>query len=1132
MESEGELESYFAALKSKSEHMYSIAEAARAKMLDPQPFVEIIPTKDVAERVEGIVGPKGIGALIKKLEAEGKGRDIIAHEIVKKIITREFDCKIDDKAKLIEQAVRTGVGILTEGVLVAPTEGIEKVEINQNPDGSDYVSIFFAGPIRSAGGTIAALAVVLADVARMHFGIGNYRPTDTECERYLEEITLYDARKARLQYKPTDNEIKYLVKNCPVCVDGAPTEEFEVSAYRDLPRIKSNFVRGGIGLVLCEGVAQKAAKVLKYTKKIGLDWSWLEPLIKVGKKEGAGGYELKPNDKYLDDIVAGRPIFSYPMRAGGFRLRYGRCRDSGIMGKAIHPATMYIVNSFLAIGTQMKVERPGKGCVVAPCTTILGPVVKLKDGSVVDVNASKLAQEILPQVEEILFLGDLLVSFGDFSKANHPLVPGAWCEEWFEKIAKKKNLNVKHNMSAGEAIKFSRQHGIALHPKYTYFWHDIKSAQLKELAQWLCNARLHAGILKLDYVTVEHSPAKRVLELLCIPHKIEKGNIRIDGETAFALLKSLGILVDAKLTMSHFDAVFDAQKSALENVKSLSGIEIMPKSPTYVGSRMARPEKAKERAMKPPVHTIFPLGMAEKNRSIVKLYGKMKDQQRTEGSGIEVEISRMQCRSCGKIIFSTKCGCGGMARQTFFCFRCNKQSAFETCPVCKSAAKLFDKRSIDLVGAFDEAKVKCGIVSLPNDVKGVKGLMSISKMPENLQKGILRAKHGITIFRDGTCRFDCTDMPLTHFRPKEVDVEVKKLRELGYTHDVYGKPLERGEQVLELKCQDVLLADRGAEFFLKVAAFVDELLVCTYGLAPFYNMKKREDLVGQLVIGLSPHTSAGVLSRIIGFTKARVGYAHPYFHCAKRRNADGDEDTLILMMDGLLNFSKSYLPAGNGGTMDSPLVLTLKIDPSEVDDEAHAMDICADYPLEFYEATMRFASTSDVKLNRVKDVLGTAGQYSGMMFTHDTGDINEGPSITTYVQFEEMEEKVNAQLALENSLRCVDAKDVAERIILSHFLPDLYGNLRSFSRQIFRCIGCNAKYRRVPLVGKCPKCGGKILLTINKGGIKKYLDISMRMVERYSLPEYLKQRLILLHSDIDSVFEDEQQKQVGLSDFM
>jgi len=55
--------------------------------------------------------------------------------------------------------------------------------------------------------------------------------------------------------------------------------------------------------------------------------------------------------------------------------------------------------------------------------------------------------------------------------------------------------------------------------------------------------------------------------------------------------------------------------------------------------------------------------------------------------------------------------------------------------------------------------------------------------------------------------------------------------------------------------------------------------------------------VGHLVIGLAPHTSAGVLARIIGFTRANVGYAHPFFHAAKRRNCFHG-DTEIEIYDG------------------------------------------------------------------------------------------------------------------------------------------------------------------------------------------------------------------------------------------
>ena len=48
----------------------------------------------------------------------------------------------------------------------------------------------------------------------------------------------------------------------------------------------------------------------------------------------------------------------------------------------------------------------------------------------------------------------------------------------------------------------------------------------------------------------------------------------------------------------------------------------------------------------------------------------------------------------------------------------------------------------------------------------------------------------------------------------------------------------------------------------------------------------------------------------------------------------------MLLMDGLLNFSHSYLPASRGGRMDAPLVFTLALNPFEIDDEVHNMEIC------------------------------------------------------------------------------------------------------------------------------------------------------------------------------------------------
>ena len=406
------------------------------------------------------------------------------------------------------------------------------------------------------------------------------------------------------------------------------------------------------------------------------------------------------------------------------------------------------------------------------------------------------------------------------------------------------------------------------------------------------------------------------------------------------------------------------------------------------------------------------------------------------------------------------------------------------------------------------------------------------KIPERLEKGFFRAKNDVYVFRDGTCRFDATDIPISHFKPREIMVDVETLRRLGYSRDYQGAELESEDQIVPLNPQDILISEYGAGYILRVAKFLDDMLVGLYGMKPFYNAEKKEDLIGQLFIGLSPHTSSGVLVRLIGFTKANVGFGHPYFHAAKRRNADGDEDAIMLLLDALLNFSRHFLSANRGGTMDAPITISTIIDPKEVDDEVHNVEAVFSYPLELYRAAERFAAPGEVKIKMVKDMLGKPEQYGQLGLTHDTHSIDEGPLRTAYVSLQSIPEKIDLQFGLEKKLRAVNVQDVAERLILSHFIPDLYGNLHSFSRQTFRCSDCNEIFRRVPLAGKCTKCGGNLLLTINKGGIQKYLEISRRMVDEYELPSYMKQRLELIKKEIESIFEDEKIKQMGISDFM
>ena len=240
----------------------------------------------------------------------------------------------------------------------------------------------------------------------------------------------------------------------------------------------------------------------------------------------------------------------------------------------------------------------------------------------------------------------------------------------------------------------------------------------------------------------------------------------------------------------------------------------------------------------------------------------------------------------------------------------------------------------------------------------------------------------------------------------------------------------------------------------------------------------------------------------------------------------------MLLMDGLLNFSKEFLPDKRGGQMDAPLVMSSRIDPSEIDDEAHNMDIVRQYPREFYEATLEMADPESVDIQIAESTLGTDNEYRGFDHSHDTTDIALGPDLSAYKTLGSMMDKMDAQLELARKLRAVDETDVAERVIEYHFLPDLIGNLRAFSRQETRCLDCGKKYRRVPLTGDCRDCGGRVNLTVHRGSVNKYMQAAIRVADEYDCRPYTKQRLEVLEKSLESVFENDQNKQSGIADFM
>ncbi|MGQ9721949.1 MAG: DNA polymerase II large subunit [Candidatus Jordarchaeum sp.] len=1136
--SDGMLE-YFKTIESDFDELFTLAREARSRGYDPSNEPEILTARDVAARVEGLIGLKGVADRIRELSVK-MTREEVAFKIAEEIVYRKFG-NLNNDEEVADKSIRLALALLTEGVTAAPIEGIAEVKIRKNLDNTEYLAVYFAGPIRSAGGTEQAKTILVADFVRRLLHLDRYKPTDDEIERFVEEVDLYEHRVTHLQYPSTPDRIREVMKNLPVEVTGEPTDKIEVSGHRNLSRIETNQLRGGAILVLNDGLIGKASKLKKIVERIGFEgWEWLSK-----SKEEKEKVEVKPSATYLTDVIAGRPVFGEPSALGSFRLRYGRSRNTGLSAVGINPATMIILDEFLAPGTHIRTERPGKGAIVLPVNSIEGPIVKTLDGSVRRINTVEEANEVANKINKILFLGDLLIAYGEFLENNHPLVPSGYCEEWWiqelgKKISEKFGVDMQRASSfiginkerleritedpfyfkptAKEALNISEALNMPLHPEYTYCWHDIHADEAVELKKWLEKVEIN----EQDKIIAKiPDQIKEILERLGVPHKFENKKIII-SEHAPVLLRCLP---KDKKTQNLAPYQFGEGMSGLDVVKSLTDIPVREKAPIYIGARMGRPEKAKERKLSPPVHVLFPVGLeGGSTRNIVKA---------AEKGVISIEIAKRRCPDCEAITFHNFCpSCKKATLAMNTCLKCNLSSENTVCPKCGGKMQPFDQRNINLKEELQKALRKIGEETV-KEVKGVQGLISESKIPEVLEKGVLRAKYDLYVYKDGTIRFDATDAPLTHFKPSEISVSVEKLRRLGYTKDYEGKPLENEEQIVELKPQDVIISENCVNHLARAANFIDELLTKFYVIPTYYQINSIEDLIGHLIIGLAPHTSVGIVGRIIGFTKAQVCYAHPYWHAAKRRNCDGDEDSIMLALDPLLNFSKLFLPKKRGGMMDTPLVIAVGLEPQEVDSESHNMDVMEQYPLEFYEKTLIY---EDPKKNeKLMDIishrLGKPDQYENFKFTHPTKNIFQGPQSTRYKELKTMIEKVQAQLELSNKIRASDAKKVAIKITQKHFIRDIAGNLKAFSTQKSRCLNCNKKYRRPPLQGKCPSCGGKLVLTVYQAGIEKYLPFALSLSDKFDLPPYLKQRLKLLKQNIGLIFEEEKVKQAKLSEF-
>ncbi len=1132
------LEPYYADILNQYESAHNIAEEAKSRGLDPNEIVESKTVFDLADRVNEMLGLSQFEGLAERLRyllhTTTKERATLA--IAEEIALGKFGAMSTDQA--LQYAVRAGLAVITDGVTVAPIQGISTVVIKKNDDNSEYASISYAGPMRSAGGTEAAFSVLIADVVAKKLGLSPYRARDEEIARYIEELRVYEREVGNFQYRVSDSDVRVALSNLPVEIDGVETDPFEVVVHRNLKRVATDRVRGGALRVLNDGVIGRAHKLAKILKELQLTgWDWL-PELKGGKQQSLN--ETEKVGAHFEEVISGRPVISSPNTRGGLRIRYGRAMNTGLSTVGIHPAIPALLDNCVVVGTQVKVDIPGKAATIAFVDSIEGPTIRLKDGSIRRVNSLSEAERLHDSLELILDMGDALISYGDFLENNKALGPSPYVTEWWLQdlkaavaVAGNRFPSIGDSLdaakldavlddvppSAREALDISKQLGIPLYPSFSPRFDRLSPAELVELRK----AMGRSGRDIVVDVTSHH--IEEALQHLLVPYTRNKDSATISDEWAIILAALMDM--DNKTGVADVSA-WDPDKT-LELVHQISGIKVGRQTTGTVGMRVGRPEKAMLRHMKPPVHVLFPVGAAG---------GSGRDLLAAAKHGsMRVDMVNIMCPSCGKRKLSSRCEeCGEATVRFLSCPRCSQiinADEGQSCPKCRVEGVTHSNYNLDIKATVDVVLRKVPDIAR-STIKGVRGLSSGSKYAEPIEKGALRSKHEIYVYKDGTARVDVTNAPLTHFRPSNIRVDIPTLRSFGYDVDRDGKALTDPEQIVALKPQDVVIPENTARDLIRVAAFVDDELETVYGLRRFYNIKAVEDLRGKVVVGLAPHTSVGVAGRVIGFSNAQVCFANPCWHSAKRRDCDGDGDSLLLLLDIFLNFSVEYIPTQIGGLMDTPLLIQPIILPAEVDDQAHNFDVAWRYPLTFYEATGSSPNASKVSglIETIRNRVNLQDQFYNYGFTHSTSSITIKSPRSAYSTLNTLSDKIAKQIEVAEKIEAVSAKQVVESIIKTHLIRDIMGNMKKYSTQSFKCRACSRTLRRPTVSARCEVCGGELRETLTRGSVEKYLAIARRLAHDYDVDEYIKERLDLLVREMDQLFPTrEKSTQSELSDF-
>ncbi len=945
------MQAYYEGISDSYQRAYRYTITVKEKSNDPDPWPQSQEVCDKADRLEALTQIHGIDKRLREYESSSSVVET-ALKLSEDIALGHFG--FFEKEQTLNLAIKASVAVVTSYVSALPVEDITKVVIKKNGDGTLYPAVFFGQISNIISPLQASFLLLIVDKIRIMVGLDKYHVNSTgedEIARFLEEVGAYEREVGPFESHINESHLRLVLQNLPIEVDGYGTEDFEVLINRGLSRIRDNRLRGGALHVLIEGIIGNSARLYSLSKELQLqEWTWLTGLDNAGKPKGPGDLQ-----SYILNAKPGKPVLSLPDRQGSFRLRYGRAQNTGYGCFGFHPAVLELLDFPITTGTQIKVSIANRTGSVAVVDSLEPPIIRLNNGDTCRVDSTDQARALKEQVESIIHLGDVLVSPNEFSSSGSKLEPSGYVEEWWisdlhrsqedrhldlQQLSALTTLDINRlqmmltnplsvRPTLSESIQLCDVIGIPLHPRYLYYWDALTIKDVFTLRENIVDYKdVRPDTRSLTFIYSQQT--KRILDAAGIPHKLSASLLTVSGDDARTTYLTLAPDKTIPLGATYSDT--------LTLLKFLCGFELKKKASTLVGVAMRRVEIASERKMRPPVHVLFPVGTKA---------GLSRDLLQFSRSPSKVEIRMRVCPSCNSQSPYESCPfCESRTSQLYYCTTCRKESRDATCPDCgntTSDSVTAVPRMQDLLRA---ASTSLSLQPYP-PLKGVIKLSNRLLMPERLEKGILRQRHNLTGFKDGTTRYDTVNAPLTHFKPSQFHMNIKTLHDLGYTIDRYGQPLESEEQILELKPQDVILPEESGDYFKRLAAYLDDLLSRFSKVETYYNVQNQEDLLGTLVVGISPKASIGVIGRIIGFTSARICYAHPMWHAAKHRDCGGDVDSLTLLLDVMLNYSPKLCPNQLGGLLDVPFMIEPIVLPP-IMSKGTSFDALDSYTQEFY----------------------------------------------------------------------------------------------------------------------------------------------------------------------------------------